>query len=558
MLVEEELFAGTVADFTAVDPIVFRDAVKLRTQQYDSTQLNNPDFVGSFEHENYVYFFFREAAVEYINCGKAVFSRVSRVCKNDQGGQKNTFRNAWTSFLKTRLNCSIPGDYPFHFNEIQGVSKLVRGRYGVGHDNPDNEIASRSKHRTSGKYGKDESGVDYVLYATFTTPTNSIGGSAVCAFRLRDIADAFNGKFKEQRDMNANWQSVPEHKVPSPRPGTCMNDTKSLPDSALNFIKTHTIMDETVSAFFGAPVAVRTGVLSSRFTAIAVDPQIMTTEGKAYDIIFIGTTKGRVLKVINSKSADSKEDVNSVVIEELQVFSPNTIVKDLKVMNDLRGGGQKSLGRLAVMSDLEIRSLSVQRCDRATSCEECVALQDPYCAWDVRSSRCGSGDWTANMASSFIQSIVQGVHAFCPNKYFSSKSSPNKFDEASQLNHAIHSAEASEVLYTYQYLYGESPPPLGQVINILDDNDLKQGKNVGNKQKKDHPSATNKGRTTDGGPETVASAMVFSLETLIITVSAGAVAALVVGFVTGYCCGRRCNKGIIYIYNIFNKKLSSI
>ena len=34
----------------------------------------------------------------------------------------------------------------------------------------------------------------------------------------------------------------------------------------------------------------------------------------------------------------------------------------------------------------------------------------------------------------------------------------------------------------------------------------------------------------------------FSLETLIITVSAGAVAALVVGFVTGYCCGRRCNK----------------
>ncbi len=38
------------------------------------------------------------------------------------------------------------------------------------------------------------------------------------------------------------------------------------------------------------------------------------------------------------------------------------------------------------------------------------------------------------------------------------------------------------------------------------------------------------------------SQVLFSLETLIITVSAGAVAALVVGFVTGYCCGRRCNK----------------
>ncbi len=38
------------------------------------------------------------------------------------------------------------------------------------------------------------------------------------------------------------------------------------------------------------------------------------------------------------------------------------------------------------------------------------------------------------------------------------------------------------------------------------------------------------------------SQVLFSLETLIITVSAGAVAALVVGFVTGYCCGRRCHK----------------
>ena len=38
------------------------------------------------------------------------------------------------------------------------------------------------------------------------------------------------------------------------------------------------------------------------------------------------------------------------------------------------------------------------------------------------------------------------------------------------------------------------------------------------------------------------SQVLFSLETLVITVSAGAVAALVVGFVTGYCCGRRCGK----------------
>ena len=49
------------------------------------------------------------------------------------------------------------------------------------------------------------------------------------------------------------------------------------------------------------------------------------------NIFFTGTTRGRVLKVINSKSADSKEDVNTVVIEELQVFPPGTNIKELKV-----------------------------------------------------------------------------------------------------------------------------------------------------------------------------------------------------------------------------------
>jgi hypothetical protein len=35
--------------------------------------LSAPDFVSSTEDEDYVYFFFREAAVEYINCGKVSF-----------------------------------------------------------------------------------------------------------------------------------------------------------------------------------------------------------------------------------------------------------------------------------------------------------------------------------------------------------------------------------------------------------------------------------------------------------------------------------------------------
>ena len=60
-----------------------------------------------------------------MNCGKSVFSRVARVCKNDVGGTRS-LNAKWTSFLKARLNCSVPGNYPFYFDEIQDISKLIK------------------------------------------------------------------------------------------------------------------------------------------------------------------------------------------------------------------------------------------------------------------------------------------------------------------------------------------------------------------------------------------------------------------------------------------------
>lgn len=55
---------------------------------------------------------------------QAVYSRVARVCKWDKGGP-HRFRNRWTSYLKSRLNCSMPGDYPFYFNEIRKDNFLL-------------------------------------------------------------------------------------------------------------------------------------------------------------------------------------------------------------------------------------------------------------------------------------------------------------------------------------------------------------------------------------------------------------------------------------------------
>ena len=91
------LYAATVADFSATDSLIIKN--QLRTEQYDYMHLNSPDFVGSLEDDEHVYFFFREAAVEFMNCGKAVYSRVARVCKNDEGGS-HKFANRSTSIIE--------------------------------------------------------------------------------------------------------------------------------------------------------------------------------------------------------------------------------------------------------------------------------------------------------------------------------------------------------------------------------------------------------------------------------------------------------------------------
>ena len=174
-----DYFIGSSTDFSSTDHAIYRMSGSdfgdlLRTVQYNSLWLAQPNFVGSFETNDFVYFVFRETAVEYINCGKAVYSRIARVCKSDKGGT-SVRKDSWTTFLKARLNCSIPGDYPFYFNEIQSINFL-----------------------------KSES----IVYAAFTTPENSIAGSAVCSFNLTAVEDALNGPFKKQSKPDSAWGPV--------------------------------------------------------------------------------------------------------------------------------------------------------------------------------------------------------------------------------------------------------------------------------------------------------------------------------------------------------------
>ena len=56
---------------------------------------------------------------------QAVYSRVARICKNDIGGSQRVLEKHWTSFVKARLNCSVPGESFFYFDVLQSITDII-------------------------------------------------------------------------------------------------------------------------------------------------------------------------------------------------------------------------------------------------------------------------------------------------------------------------------------------------------------------------------------------------------------------------------------------------
>ncbi|XP_022692625.1 semaphorin-1A-like isoform X2 [Varroa jacobsoni] len=492
-----DLYVGTVGQFSGADPLIYRKP--LRTEQFDLKHLNAPQFVSSMHLAGFVYFFFRESAVEYINCGKAVYSRVARVCTNDQGGP-HKFKERFTSFLKARLNCSIPGDMPFYFNELQSTGPIVEGSYR----------GERAR----------------LIYSVMTTGSNSISGSAVCAFRLDDINAAFHGAFKGQEDKNSNWLPVINSKVPEPRPGQCVNNSKSLPDVTLNFITNHPLMDQAVPAYLGRPVVVHTG-FSYRYTYIAVDPQVEAVSGKAYDVLFIGTDHGHVLKVVNvaslTQTSDSGQIAEPVVVEDVLVFAPTRISSSGSRAGEKSSGSTGSTNsagapiaitnlvvqrspyeqKLIVVSNNEIQGVPLFHCQRAQSCVDCVRLQDPYCAWSLDERKC-THNWRRDRHSS-VQSIEHG------------------WDERCGVNSRPH-------------------PNSGAIVD--DSRGDAAADDLGLERNHNELDGSGSNTVIEATGPFLSSSRMYPAETLAISVTTSVVTSLVIGFIAGYIFARRCKNDI--------------
>ncbi|XP_044053839.1 semaphorin-6A isoform X3 [Siniperca chuatsi] len=383
LFADGKLYSATVTDFLAIDAVIYRslgDSPTLRTVKHDSKWLKEPYFVQAVDYGDFIYFFFREIAMEYNTMGKVVFPRVARVCKNDRGGSPRVLEKQWTSFLKSRLNCSIPGDSHFYFNILQAVTDVI-------HVN-----------------GRD------VVMATFSTPYNSIPGSAVCAYDMAEVANTFTGRFKEQKSPDSTWTPFPEEKVPKPRPGNCAGTpsmerykvSNEFPDDTLNFIKMHPLMDEAVPSIANRPWFLKT-MVRYRLTRIVVDNE--AGAHKNHTVVFLGSEKGIILKFLANMNNGFLND--SLFLEELNVYNPDKCsidgVEDKRIIGMQIDSKSHTLW---VAFTSCVVKVPLSRCERHGRCKKsCIASRDPYCGW-VSEGACRQV--VGNTKSAFEQDVEHG------------------------------------------------------------------------------------------------------------------------------------------------------
>lgn len=341
MTANGDIYAATVIDFDARDPSISRrhgPSRWLRTQT-SANFLDEPNFVSAHEIGNYIYFFFREMAVEYINCGKRIFSRVARVCKSDKGGAYFQ-QDYWSTFLKARLNCSLPGQFPFYFDELQSTF-----------------------------FSEDEK----LIYALFTTPPNSIAGSAVCVYNMSALLAPFDGPYKYQESSQHAWLPRDEPNMQRSCAGETDGNQSDSGHSAPQHQSDFQLMDQAVMSRELGPLIMRE---NERWTHIVVD-HVYVKSQVLYDVVFLASDDGKVRKMVRLP-----ETKQTCLIEEIKIVENGhpRPVKNMKI--------SMATNSIYIITHGDLIKVPVQRCYRFTNAEACQQAQDPYCAWDPVAGVC--------------------------------------------------------------------------------------------------------------------------------------------------------------------------
>lgn len=272
------------------------------------------------------------------------------MCKNDGGG-RTMLKDNWTTFVKARLNCSISGDYPFYFDEIQSTS-----------------------------YVPDEN----IVYATFTTPSNSIAGSAICAFNLTSIDAAFAGPFKYQEHARSTWnkhysqyQDHFECKA-SPRSSHLLESSK------------YQLMDDAVQATTLSPLYVAE---LERFTYITIDV-LSTKLHAAVHVIYVANLDGLIKKITVLPRTQE-----TCIVEIWQpVPDSNVPILNMQFL--------KNANSLYIGTETGVLRIPADHCGRHVSRDSCLNAMDPYCGWNELDDACTTAPHSDPLVKHWKQSVT--------------------------------------------------------------------------------------------------------------------------------------------------------
>ncbi|KAG2471117.1 SEM3D protein, partial [Polypterus senegalus] len=394
LLTTEGLYAGTSVDFMGTNAAIFRTTVQGRNQHYIRTEanqdnwLNDPQFIGSFSipdtrspDDDKIYFFFKEMAVESNQWDKRIFSRVARVCKNDVGGKRSLI-NRWTTFLKARLVCSVPGPNGMetYFDELgpgnvpggtsllPGITPRCAGGPLLGSAVPPGGPRRTQQGFTKLQFPTCPAGIRGATAAQEGSPlvyqrSSVFKGSAVCVYSMASIRAVFNGPFAHRESLDYRWVEY-KGRIPYPRPGTCPSETydplhkstQDFPDDVISFMRSHQLMWEVVYPLNRKPVFMKAGgpFLLKKLVVDRVD-----AEDGQYDVMYLGTDEGKILKVIMIPKQDWSTE--EIILEEISVFQQLLYVSTVS----------------------ELAQVSLHRCELyGKVCADCCLARDPYCAWD--------------------------------------------------------------------------------------------------------------------------------------------------------------------------------
>uniref|UniRef100_A0A8C9SSJ4 Semaphorin-5A n=1 Tax=Scleropages formosus TaxID=113540 RepID=A0A8C9SSJ4_SCLFO len=354
-----ELYAATVIDFSGRDPVIYRslgNMPPLRTAQYNSKWLNEPHFISAYDVGLFTYFFLRENAVEH-DCGKTVYSRVARVCKNDVGG-RFLLEDTWTTFMKARLNCSLSGEVPFYYHELQSTFYL-----------PEQDL----------------------IYGIFTTNVNSIAASAVCAFNLSAITQAFNGPFRTQENPRSAWVPTP-NPIPNFQCGTIKDSgpNENLTERSLQDAQRLFLMNDVVQPISVDPLVTQDNV---RFSKLVVD--IVQGRDTLYHVMYIGTEYGTILKVL----ATTNKSIRGCYLEEMKLL-PEGVQEPILSLQILHSDRSLFVGL-----NNRVLKIPLERFFYFYTRRLCLDSRDPYCGWDRKQRRCTTIEDSSNM-SQWSQNIT--------------------------------------------------------------------------------------------------------------------------------------------------------